>query len=59
MDTLKKITFTLLTAAFVLTLSACSPEVGSDQWCSDMKAKPKADWTANQTADFAKNCVFK
>ncbi|HIL92170.1 MAG TPA: DUF3012 domain-containing protein [Cycloclasticus sp.] len=39
MNIIKKITFTALTAAFMLTLSACSPEVGSDQWCSDMKAK--------------------
>ncbi|MBL4743345.1 MAG: DUF3012 domain-containing protein [Cycloclasticus sp.] len=24
-----------------------------------MKAKPKAEWTGNQTADFAKSCIFK
>ncbi|ATI02027.1 MAG: hypothetical protein ACJA2Y_000668 [Cycloclasticus pugetii] len=43
----------------LLTLTACTPEVGSDAWCTDMKEKSKADWTANQTSDFAKNCVFK
>jgi hypothetical protein len=40
-------------------LSACAPEVGSEQWCKNMKAKPKGDWTANQAVDFAKHCVIK
>lgn len=39
-------------------LTACEPEVGSEDWCKDMKAKPKGDWTANEAADFAKNCVL-
>lgn len=48
----------LLPAIFVL-ISACSPEIGSDEWCQDMKKTPKADWSANQAADFAKHCIFK
>lgn len=40
-------------------LTACAPEVGSEKWCNQMKEKPKADWTANEAADFAKHCVFK
>jgi hypothetical protein len=43
----------------LLSLSACAPEVGSDQWCANLKAKPKDDWTANEAADYAKNCIFK
>lgn len=43
-----------LTAA----VSACSPEVGSEEWCSDLKEKPKGDWTANEAADFAKHCLL-
>ena len=39
-------------------LAACSPEVGSKEWCTDMKEKPKGEWTANEAADFAKHCVF-
>ncbi len=39
-------------------VSACEPEVGSEAWCSDMKEKPKGDWTANEAADFAKHCLF-
>ena len=44
---------------FLALLFGCSPEVGSEQWCSDMKEKSKADWTANEAADFAKHCVLK
>lgn len=39
-------------------LSACAPEVGSKEWCAQMKEKPKGDWTANEAADFTKNCIF-
>ncbi|MGB0670810.1 MAG: DUF3012 domain-containing protein [Rhodospirillales bacterium] len=45
-----------LTAAFALT--ACEPEVGSKEWCADMKEKPKGDWSANEAAAFAKNCLM-
>lgn len=48
--------------AFALTLvmlTGCAPEIGSDRWCADMKAKPKGDWTANEAADYAKHCLLK
>lgn len=54
----KKIALASLAAAFALALGACSPEVGSDEWCEDMKEKGKGDWTANEAADFAKHCVL-
>ena len=51
-----------LFAALVLVLSfligACSPEVGSAEWCADLKDKPKGDWSANEAADFAKHCIL-
>lgn len=47
----------LIAAVFAL-LAACSPEVGSKEWCEDMKKKPKGEWTANEATDFAKHCVF-
>jgi hypothetical protein len=47
----------VLSAALALT-AACSPDVGSEDWCKEMKDKPKGDWTANEAADFAKNCVL-
>ncbi|GGF60831.1 hypothetical protein GCM10011332_13260 [Terasakiella brassicae] len=45
-------------ALSVAGLSACSPEVGSKEWCADLKEKPKGDWSANEAAEFAKSCVF-
>jgi hypothetical protein len=47
-----------LAAAFLVSLSACTPEVGSDAWCSMMKEKPKGDWAANEVADYTKHCIF-
>ncbi len=49
------VVYTALNAA---TLMACSPEVGSKEWCEDMKQKDKGQWTANEATAFAKNCVF-
>ena len=48
------VAFTLLAL-----LTACSPEVGSEKWCSKMKEKAKTDWTANEISDYAKHCVLK
>jgi len=45
-------------AGLLFILAACSPEVGSKEWCEDMKTKPKGDWTASEASDFAKNCVL-
>ena len=44
-------------AAFVLVV-ACSPEVGSKEWCADMKEKLKGDWSVNEAKDFAKHCLL-
>jgi hypothetical protein len=54
----KKIRFTSI-PTLVWMLNACAPEVGSDAWCEDMVEKSKGDWTANETAEFAKSCIFK
>lgn len=42
----------------VAALGACSPKVGSPEWCEDMKEKPKGDWTANEAVEFTKNCLM-
>ena len=44
--------------AIVALIAACSPEVGSKEWCADMKEKDKGNWTANEATDFAKHCVL-
>lgn len=52
---MKKVMFI---AAMVGLLSACAPEIGSKEWCSDLKEKPKGDWTVNEAKDFTKFCIF-
>lgn len=49
----------ILLVSAVLALFACSPEVGSEAWCEDMREKPKKEWTATEAADYTKYCVFK
>lgn len=50
----------ILLLSFLLTqLIACSAEVGSDEWCENLKEKPKGDWTATEIKDYAKHCIFK
>ena len=55
---LKRITLLIVAAAFAAMASACSPEVGSKEWCEELKAKPKDDWSANESMDFTKHCIF-
>lgn len=59
MKTTAKIVYLALSAVMALSLSACAPEVGSDKWCANLKAKPKGDWSANEAADYAEHCIFK
>lgn len=58
MSVMNKSIATLFALIFMLSLTACAPEVGSDQWCSNLKDKPKGEWTANEAGDFAKHCIF-
>ena len=51
----------VMTAVLVLSLflmNACAPEVGSKEWCEEMKKKPKGDWSTNNAIDFTKHCVM-
>lgn len=43
----------------LLLITGCSPKVGSPEWCTDMKEKPKGDWTANELKEFTKNCILQ
>lgn len=58
MPNIPLITTVTATLALLSLLGACAPEVGSEEWCADMKQKPKGEWTANEAADYAKHCVF-
>ena len=42
----------------MVSLQGCSPEVGSKEWCSELKEKPKGDWTANEAKEYAKSCIL-
>ncbi len=59
MNILNKLLFSVFASTLLLSLAACAPEVGSEKWCANMKAKPKGDWTANETVDYAKHCILK
>ena len=49
----------LIAASFIIAfVSACSPEIGSEKWCENMKEKPKGDWTSTEAKDFAKHCIL-
>jgi len=56
---IKTITSVIGLGIVALILSACDPEVGSKEWCAAMDEKPKGDWSTNEAADYAKNCVLK
>jgi hypothetical protein len=47
-----------LTLVTSIGLVACAPEIGSKEWCEDLKQKPKSDWTAYEAKKFAKSCVL-
>jgi hypothetical protein len=59
MNTSTRFVMLALSALLVLSLGACAPEIGSDKWCANLKAKPKGDWSANEAKDYAKHCIFK
>ena len=59
---MKTLTMTLaaaLAGLLLLALSACAPEIGSEKWCANLKAKPKGDWSSNEAVDYAKHCILK
>ena len=56
---MKKIIGISVFALSLLFITGCSPKVGSDDWCKDMKEKEKGDWTVTQAGDFTKHCLFK
>ena len=47
-----------LTVAGLLFATACSPEVGSKEWCEELKNKDKGKWTAQEAKDFEKHCIL-
>lgn len=58
MGLINKLAISSIAVFMIATVSACSPEVGSDAWCSSMQDKPKGEWSANEAGDFAKHCLL-
>ena len=56
---MSKTNLTILSVLFLLNLSGCAPEIGSDAWCQQLGEKAKGDWTLNETKDYARHCLFK
>lgn len=56
---MNKITQSIFFVFFLLTLTGCAPEVGSETWCKEMEQKPKGDWSMNEASEYAKNCIFR
>lgn len=49
----------VLVIAVVGLVAACTPKVGSPEWCEAIQEKQKGELTMNEAKDFAKHCVFK
>jgi len=55
---MKLVMTSLLIMFMSIALTACSPKIGSKEWCAAMKKKDKGEWTTNEVKDFAKHCLF-
>ncbi len=42
-----------------VSLAGCSPEVGSEAWCQDLKETPKVDWSTRDATAYAEHCIFR
>jgi len=58
MKMIKRMSLVAVMGVAVVSLQGCSPEVGSKEWCAELKEKPKGDWSANEAKDFTKHCIF-
>ena len=51
-------TSTVIAGLFVtLSMMACAPEVGSAEWCAELKKDPQGDWTVDEVTGYAKHCL--
>lgn len=47
---------TIFVLVAISAVAACSPAVGSKEWCDDMKEKDKGQWTAQEGIEFTIFC---
>jgi len=58
MHWIKKVNLLVIGFGLLVTLTACAPEVGSEEWCAELKKNPKGDWTIDETTNYAKHCLL-
>lgn len=54
---MKKIALFFTAGALAIFLGGCSPEPGSDAWCSNMENKSASDFTMEEGRIFARECA--
>lgn len=48
----------LVLASLVSFLLGCSPEVGSIDWCEQLKHKPTRDWSEQELKAYSESCLY-
>ena len=48
----------LILSIISIFIVSCSADIGSEEWCEELKEKPKDNWTANELTHYAKHCIF-
>jgi hypothetical protein len=43
--------------AVISLATACSPKVGSEDWCLEMRDKPKNEWLAEEVKAYFVHCI--
>jgi len=56
---MSRIRYILTVFLLSIALSGCTPPVGSEAWCKQMKDKDAGDWSTNEASDYAKHCLFQ
>lgn len=49
----------VFSALVLVQLAGCSAEVGSKEWCDDLKSKSTDEWTVAESKDYTSHCLFK
>lgn len=56
---MKAIIIASIASIACLLMSSCATKVGSDAWCKKLKNTSKAEWSFNDTKNYAKHCILK
>ena len=55
---MSQIQYILTVCVLCVAMAGCTPPVGSEAWCKQMKEKDAGDWSANEAAEYTKHCMF-